>query len=80
MYVYIRSEPMLWTVGFYDPDGKWHSDSDYNDREQAAERVAWLNGSGKPEYNVTVVPKLWNIPLEDLKLDAEYPIVPKIDF
>lgn len=44
-YVYIRSEPTLYTVGFYDPQGKWHPDSDYNDREEAAKRVAWLNGS-----------------------------------
>ncbi len=81
MYVYIRSEERLWTVGFYDPSGDWHPDSDYNDPEQAAERVAWLNGSGKPEYNVTVVPKLWNIPVEDLKLEERYPDgPPKIDF
>jgi hypothetical protein len=45
MYVYIRSEPGLWTVGFYSPDGKWHPESDHNDRDEAAERVAWLNGS-----------------------------------
>ena len=45
MYVYLRSEPGLWTVGFYSPDGKWNTDSDHNDREEAAKRVAWLNGS-----------------------------------
>ena len=45
-YVYIKSEPRLWTVGFYDPAGKWHSESDHEDREEAAERVAWLNGGG----------------------------------
>jgi len=44
-YVYIRSEPGLWTVGSYAPDGEWHPDSDHTDREKAAERVAWLNGS-----------------------------------
>jgi hypothetical protein len=44
MWVYLLSEPHLWTVGFYDPAGKWHSDSDHSDREQAAKRVAWLNG------------------------------------
>jgi len=44
MYVYINSEPGLWTVGFYAPDGKWHSDSDHNDREEAAKRVHYLNG------------------------------------
>lgn len=47
-YVYIRSEPDLWTVGFYDPQGKWHPDSDYNDLRQAAERVHWLNGGQQP--------------------------------
>jgi hypothetical protein len=45
MYVYERSEPSLWTVGFYSPDGKWHGDSDHDDPEDAAKRVAWLNGS-----------------------------------
>ena len=44
-YVYIQSEPTLWTVGFYDPKGEWHPDSDHEDREKAAERTAWLNGS-----------------------------------
>ena len=46
MYVYIQTEPKLWTVGFYGPDGEWHNDSDYgySDREEAAERVAYLNG------------------------------------
>jgi hypothetical protein len=46
MYVYIQSEPTLWTVGHYSPDGQWHTDSDHTEQEKAAERVAWLNGSG----------------------------------
>jgi len=46
MYVYIKSEPALFTVGFFDPAGKWHPESDYNDRDDAAARVAWLNGGG----------------------------------
>jgi hypothetical protein len=45
MYVYIRSEPNLYTVGFYDPEGKWHPDSDWSDREDAAYRVSRLNGT-----------------------------------
>lgn len=49
MYCYIQSEPQLWTVGFYSPDGKWHPDSDHSNREEAAERVAWLNGSSKEQ-------------------------------
>ena len=47
MYVYIKSEPGLWTVGFYRPDGKWEAETDHSDSEEAAKRVAWLNGSGK---------------------------------
>jgi hypothetical protein len=45
MWVYVRSEPELWTVGFYDPRGAWHSDSDHTDRESAARRCAYLNGN-----------------------------------
>ena len=49
MYVYIKSEPGLYTVGFYSPDGKWHPESDYNDREEAAKRVHFLNGGKNGE-------------------------------
>ena len=44
MYVYIQSEPGLWTVGFYEPNGKWQPESDHNSSEKAAERVHYLNG------------------------------------
>lgn len=44
MYVYILSEPGLWTVGFYDPQGNWQSESDHDTREAAAKRVHWMNG------------------------------------
>ena len=43
-WVYIRSEAHLFTVGFYDPKGNWHTDSDHESSESAARRVAWLNG------------------------------------
>ena len=43
-WVYIQSEPYLYTVGFYDPAGKWHTDSDHESRESAAKRVHYLNG------------------------------------
>lgn len=43
-WVYIQSEPNLFTVGFYDPAGKWNPDSDWPSREAAAERVHYLNG------------------------------------
>ena len=52
MYVYIKSRESgddgyvsyLYTVGFYDPSGKWEPESDHADKETAAKRVAWLNG------------------------------------
>jgi hypothetical protein len=49
-YVYLKSEPQLWTVGFYDPSGKWHSESDHNTKEEAANRVAFLNGKNNDPY------------------------------
>lgn len=45
MYVYIKTEPRLWTVGFYDPNGKWHPESDHDNPEAAAKRVNYLNGN-----------------------------------
>jgi len=43
-FVYLQSEPGLYTVGFYSPDGKWHADSDHDSRDKATERVHYLNG------------------------------------
>ena len=51
-YVYVKSESAghngamsdLWTVGFYDPQGKWQPESDHRSQEEAAKRVAYLNG------------------------------------
>ena len=48
-WVYEKSEPNLWTVGFYDPNAGWHTDSDHTTQEQAAKRTAWLNGSREDE-------------------------------
>ena len=43
-WVYVRSEPQLWTTGFYTPDGDFETDSDHDSKEDAARRVHWLNG------------------------------------
>lgn len=48
-WVYVQSEPSLWTVGFYDPDGRWNPDSDHGDKTAAAQRVHYLNGGVEPE-------------------------------
>lgn len=47
MYVYVRSEPQLWTVGFYKPDGSFEPDSDHDVRDEARERVHYLNGGAE---------------------------------
>ena len=47
-YVYIRSEPGLWTVGFYRPDGKWEPESDWDSTDKAAARAAFLMGGESP--------------------------------
>lgn len=39
-WVYVLSEPGLYTVGFYDPTGEWHPDSDHDNKKDAAIRVA----------------------------------------
>ncbi len=44
MYVYIESEPGLWTVGFYDPTEGFRPESDHKTPEAAAARVHYLNG------------------------------------
>ena len=48
VWVYVLSEPGLFTVGFYDPKGIWHADSDHSSRDDAAKRVHFLNG-GEPK-------------------------------
>ena len=49
MYVYIESEKGLYTVGFYDPKGKWNPESDWDSRAGASERTHYLNGGNDKE-------------------------------
>ncbi|GEN83608.1 hypothetical protein SLU01_19200 [Sporosarcina luteola] len=44
VWVYIQSEPGLFTVGFYTPDGSFMTDSDHANRDDAAARFNYLNG------------------------------------
>lgn len=44
MWVYIRSEPGLYTVGHYSPDGKFNPESDWDTTNEAAMRTHFLNG------------------------------------
>ena len=51
MYVHIQTEPGLWTVGHYKPDGKFEPCSDHADEKEAAQRVAKLNGCAEKSDN-----------------------------
>ena len=51
MHVYIKSEPTLWTVGHYRPDGGWEPESDHGTAEEAAARVSYLNGDQTAELD-----------------------------
>jgi len=70
MYVYIQTKPYLWSVGFFDPEGKFRSESEHDHSERAAQRVAWLNGEKIPTFSEekmtiselieTIETKLWD--------------------
>ena len=45
-WVYIQSEPRLWTVGFYNARGEWRPETDWPSPTEAAARVHYLNGGG----------------------------------
>ena len=50
MYVYEKCNgESFFVVGHYDPQGKWHTESDQNTREEAAARCNYLNGSNHGE-------------------------------
>jgi hypothetical protein len=48
-FVYEQTEPALWTVGHYTPDGRFEPESDHHDPNEAAKRVRWLNGGNDAE-------------------------------
>lgn len=47
-WIYIHSEHSsehdLFTVGFYTPEGQFMPESDHSTREEASQRVHYLNG------------------------------------
>ena len=54
MWVYIKSETGLYTVGFYKPDGEWVSESDHDYQSDAVDRVNYLNGGMRPDPDITI--------------------------
>lgn len=49
MYIYLKSEPGLWTVGYYGPAGNFQPESDHDSTDSAALRVNFLNGGNKAQ-------------------------------
>lgn len=47
MWVYKPLDGGKWVVGFYQPDGTWMADGEFDTRDQAAARVNYLNGGSK---------------------------------
>jgi len=51
MWVYLKYEEVdrlinkPYFVGFFDPNNKFHIESEHKDNRSAARRCAWLNGS-----------------------------------
>lgn len=54
-WVYRQTEPQLWTVGYYDPEGKWWPESDHGAAAAAADRVNFLNGTQREEPTVAYI-------------------------
>jgi excisionase family DNA binding protein len=68
MYVYIKTEQCLWTVGHYNPNGNFVSESDHSTKDLAADRCHYLNGGN----NVTSIqPVLLNFDGLAQKLDVK---------
>lgn len=50
MYIYeFQSGAGCYTVGYYQPQGKWKAESDHNTAHAAAKRVHYLNGGTDTE-------------------------------
>lgn len=45
-------EHRLYTVGFYDPAGKWQAEQDFPNRDDAAARVHFLNGGSRDSMTI----------------------------
>lgn len=55
MYIYKKTGKEVFTVGHYDTDGKFVTETVFPEKEYAVERVHYLNGGVDPElfYEVT---------------------------
>jgi hypothetical protein len=79
MYVYEKTGKQVFTVGYYNPKGKFITETVYQEIEEALERVHYLNGGIEPDVFNNVINNLYaavanlNFLVEDLnqRLDRE---------
>lgn len=48
-HVFLKSEPNLWTVGYYAPNGDWQPVEDFGSKEEARQAVKEYNGYRPPQ-------------------------------
>ena len=79
MYLYKSTGKGVFTVGHYDPSGKFITETIHQETHEATERVHYLNGGVSPELFGQVIEHLYatmanlNFLVEDLnkRLDRE---------
>ena len=79
MYIYKKAGQKVFVVGYYDPKGKFITETVYQEIEEALERVHYLNGGIEPDVFNNVINNLYaavanlNFLVEDLnqRLDRE---------
>jgi ribosomal protein S16 len=49
MYIYRKTGKQIFTVGYYDPQGKLVTETVYPEKQDAVDRVHFLNGGADPE-------------------------------
>ena len=49
-WVYWKSEPQLWTVGYFEPDGTKYPADDFSSEQEARDECHYLNGGERPVH------------------------------
>lgn len=65
MYVYYPNSKGNWSVGFFSPNGSSNFESEWDKKEEAANRVHWLNGGNNP-IPINKLPQRKQRPLSDI--------------
>ena len=49
MYIFQKTEPGIWSVGDFNTDGKWETESEFPTAAEASQRAHFLNGGHNTE-------------------------------